>query len=188
MQQLPTEPEPPPIDDEAAIRYGLRLINEALEELGYEDAKAARLFAALSVAASAIVTGFFAGNWAPTNMTVAGQIVWYAGAATVVLAIGLVGGAVITRGGRAQRRAGEPARLAFYGHAARHPDVPTLTETLRTVTPPGRQIDRVAERLWHVSRILRRKKRLLRFGLAVAAAGLALCIAAAPINVIAQRF
>lgn len=172
--------------DDEALRYGLRLIGEALEELGYEDAKAARLLAALSVAASAIVTGFFAGDWAPTAMTVLGQTIWYLGAAGVVAAICLVGAAVVTRGGR-RPRAGEPSRLAFYGHAARHPDIEALTSTLRTVEPGPGQLSRVAERLWHVSRILVRKKRLLRAGLAVAAVGLVLCILAAPLNVAARR-
>jgi Family of unknown function (DUF5706) len=150
---------------------GRRLIGETLEELGYEDAKIARVFAATAVTSSAVTAGFFAGDWSPDSLDVAYRIIWFAGVGCALAALGFIAAAAVTRAG--QRGAGPPERLAFYGQAAKFESERALARALREAHPDD--VDRIGERLWHVSRLLSRKKRLLRVGLGLAALAVALC-------------
>jgi Family of unknown function (DUF5706) len=162
-----------PNDTPRGAELGRRLIAEALEEIGYEDAKVARVFAAMAVTTSAVTAGFFAGDWSPASLDVAYQLVWYAGVACALVALTLIAAAAITKGGR--QGAGAAERLSFYGHAAKFRSVEQLADALQHAHPDDLQ--RVSERLWHVSRLLRAKKRLLRVGFVLTAAAVALCFA-----------
>jgi Family of unknown function (DUF5706) len=158
-------------DSARGAELGRRLISEALEEIGYEDAKVARIFAAMAVTTSAVTAGFFAGDWAPGSLAMAYELIWFAGVACALLALVLIAAAAITKAG--QHGAGPAERLSFYGHAAKFRSADELTEALQNAHPDD--LARVGERLWHVSRLLSAKKRLLRVGLVVAAAAVALC-------------
>jgi Family of unknown function (DUF5706) len=160
-------------DTAAGAELGRRLIAEALEEIGYEDAKVARVFAAMAVTTSAVTAGFFAGDWSPGSLSMAYQAIWFAGVACALVALALIAAAAITKGG--QHGAGPAERLSFYGHAAKFRDPRQLADALQHAHPDN--LDRVSERLWHVSRTLSAKKRLLRVGLVLTAAAVALCFA-----------
>lgn len=152
---------------------GRRLISEALEETGYEDAKTARVFAAMAVTTSAVTAGFFAGDWSPESLGIVYRGLWFAGVAGALVALGLIAAAATTKGG--QRGAGPAERLAFHGQAAKFATEQELVAALRRADACD-GVERIGERLWHLSRILARKKRLLRSGLLLAAVAVALCL------------
>ena len=175
MQTLPAQPRlvaprPLPADSAAGEELGRRLIAESLEELGYEDAKCARLFAAMAVTTGAVAAGFFAGDWSPESLGVGYRVLWFAGVLAGLAALGCIAAAAITRGG--QRGSGSPERLAFHGHAAKFG---SERELIAALARAGDDLDRIGERLWHLSRILSAKRRLLRAGIVCVGIAVALC-------------
>jgi hypothetical protein len=125
----------------------------------------------MAVTTSAVTAGFFAGDWSPGSLAMAYELIWFAGVACALVALALIAAAAITKGGR--HHAGPAERLTFYGHAAKFRDAGQLAAALRHAHPDD--LDRVSERLWHVSRLLCAKKRLLRVGFVLTAAAVALC-------------
>ena len=81
----------------------MRLLDEALLELGHEENKSARLMAALTVTSGAIVTGILAGKWSPAHLSPLAATVWWFGVVVVVGALVLVGRAA-TYGDRPDTR------------------------------------------------------------------------------------
>lgn len=166
----------PVLANARAITHTRRLVDEARDELGFEDAKAARLCAAMSVAASALVAGFFAGDWNPANLRPIAFACWALGAAALVAGVALLGAASVTKGGR--RPPSDAMSLAFHGHAARHPNPGALAESILTASfEEEKELRRLSERLWNLGRVVRRKRMLLRIGLACVATGSLLCAA-----------
>ncbi|MCO8275523.1 hypothetical protein M1L60_33560 [Actinoplanes sp. TRM 88003] len=155
-------PAPPPWLPEVT----LRLLDEALVELGHEENKAARLMAALTVASGAIVTGFFAGRWSPVNLPTVASIVWWLGAAVAVGALGLVGRAA-TYGDRPDTRVPVPGPLVGA-------DLAILRQWALAVAHNPDE-DPVA-RLWRTRRTIGRKRSLVRWGLIAMPTGLAICL------------
>jgi hypothetical protein len=143
----------------------LRLLDEALTELGHEENKSARLMAALTVATGALVTGFFAGRWNPVNLPPAGAALWWMGALTVLSALALVGTAA-TYGGRPGLRSPSPG--AARDPAALHQWATALV---------GRPEEDPAARLWRARQTIGVKRNLVRAGLVAMASGLGLCVA-----------
>lgn len=164
-----------------ALEHSRRMIREAIDELGHEDAKAARLLAAMSVAATALTTGTFAGDWRPTHLGDTALTLWAIGTAMIAIGVLVLGAAAVTKGG--SRPASQPTELSFHGHAARHRDPNELAHALLHADFDDRvELDRLAARLWNLARVLRRKRHLLRLGLCIVASGSALSALAIAID------
>lgn len=163
------------IDGEAAARHTHRLITETIEELGHEDAKAARLLAAVAVVTGAVITRFFAAEWPPEEAAPSLLTLWGLGALLMVGGVAFIGAAAVTKGG--VRPSSDPTTLAFHGHAARHDDPDSLALSLLTACyDEESELRRASERLWNLGRVLRRKRCYLRRGLVLLAVGGAVII------------
>lgn len=133
-------------DARRAVSHAHRLVAEALDELGYEDSKAARLTAATSVAVSALVAGLFAGEWSPSGLSPLGYSIWLTGAVTAVVGVTTVAGAAVTKGGTRPRS--EHSELSFHGHAARYRDPAHLTSSLLSAGyEPDKELSGISARL-----------------------------------------
>jgi hypothetical protein len=85
---------------------------------------------------------------------------WWVGAATASAAILLLSAAIYPR---TKRRDGQPSVIAFYG------DVVRLTERIELLTAlqrsARRDVDLLIDQIYQVSRIVKRKYRLLALGM-----------------------
>jgi hypothetical protein len=132
-----------------------RLLDEAMTELGHEEAKAGRVMTTLAVTTGVLVAGFFAGGWRPTSLAPAGTALWTFGGIVLVLALMFVGVAVMVEPRRADRK-----------------------QTFQSLLDEIEQRDGdLAGRLWSVRTAVATKRRLLTIGLTLAGSGFGLCVA-----------
>lgn len=160
----------PAASSEATAEYAQRLLDETREELNRADTKASIVFGAVGIAAGAVLGGMIGGDWDPTAMHPCAQVFWWAGAAGVAVSIVLVASAVYPRIVHSEGR----ERLTFFGHAAAYGSVGELAAALPAAA--ARANGRPFDQLWHVSRIVTRKYRLVRWGLRVLAGSVFLLV------------
>ncbi len=154
--------------------YAERLLISSREELGRADTKASILLATAAAVIAAVVAGVVAGGWSPAMLTGWYELLWWVSTGLAGLAMLLLAGAVYPR--TAPRRDGQPTVVAYYGDVVQFNDHSALRAALERSAP--RDIDRLTDQIYHVSRIVRRKYRLIRDGMwTLLAATLGSCLA-----------
>jgi hypothetical protein len=149
-----------------------QMLDEARAEIAAADKKASILLATLGVGFGAVLGGQLSGTWDPSLLSPCGGAVWWTGVCVAILAVGAAALAVWPRYGSEH----QPKKVAYWGHAATFKGSKELRQALKAQNLPSPV--RTADQLWHVSRIVRTKYRLVRSALVLgAAAGLLLAIA-----------
>ncbi|MFF3676875.1 Pycsar system effector family protein [Streptomyces sp. NPDC002120] len=150
--------------DEAAAR----LLVDLRVEIARADSKAALLVGALGMTAGVLSAQLAGRRWQPSLMSAPGQVVWWAGAAALALALPALMLAVLPRSLRTDWKAGGP--LSYFGDVRSADLQGRLEEALATTdADPGAAL-RAA--LAANSRIAVRKHQWIRTGL------LAFCVGA----------
>ncbi len=141
------------------------LLNEARSELSYADQKAALLLAALGIGFSAFLGGIFASSWTPRNASGLGQVLWWSAAAATVLAVLCTSMAVWPRLHNLER----VDDVHYWGHVAMFDSPKALGEILDKRVEPDS--NRTRSQLWHISKTLDRKYRLIRTAMILTGTG-----------------
>jgi hypothetical protein len=140
--------------------YAERVLTWGREELNRADTKASILLAGSIAVVAAVIAGVVAGGWSPTMLTDWREPLWWVGAATASAAILLLSAAIYPR---TKRRDGQPSVIAFYGDVVRLTDrIELLTALQRSAR---RDVDLLVDQIYQVSRIVKRKYRLLALGM-----------------------
>jgi|SRR5215218_9677568 len=147
------------------------LLQEAREELGRADNKAATLMSASGVVISVLLAGVIAGKWSPTELGCF-QWLWWPGAAAGISGVVSFAAAVWPR----VRHKEPKEKLAFFGHVAQYKEIEGLEAALnnRVASQPT---ERTVDQLHIVSKIARQKYWLIRAGMVLLALALLLCAA-----------
>lgn len=165
--------DPPPADP-ALVPLCERLLGELRTEVARADTKASVLVAALGMTAG-VLSGLLAGrDWTPAALTTPGTVLWWAGAAALVLSLSALLLAVLPRYHSPRWAPGRP--LSYFGdirQAVRHGQLETaLTETRRA------PVAAMTAALTEMSRIAVRKHQWIRTGLIAFCVGTVLLPAA----------
>jgi Family of unknown function (DUF5706) len=140
--------------------YAERVLGWGREELNRADTKASILLAGSIAVVAAVIAGVIAGGWSPTMLTDWREPLWWAGTAAAGVAILFLAAAIYPR---TKRRGGQPSVIAYYG------DVVGLTDRIELLTAlersARRDVDRLIDQIYQVSRIVKRKYRLLALGM-----------------------
>ncbi|MEU2240968.1 Pycsar system effector family protein [Streptomyces sp. NPDC018338] len=154
------EPQTPPLSQGAAER----LLGELRQEAVRADTKGSILVAAQGMAAAALVGVLATRGWHPTDLSVLGQVLWWAGAACFVVSLAALLMAVVPRYRTAGWQPGEPlTHFADIRGAARRGQA-VLEEALRETDRAPRAA--VVASLVENSRIVSIKYEWLRVGIA----------------------
>lgn len=161
---------PPDASPDDVAKYAQRLLVEAREELNRADTKASIAFGVVGIAAGAVLGGIIGGDWNPGVLGALGGAAWWTGAVGVVFSIGLIAAAVYPRVVHTEGR----DQLTFFEHAAAYDSVAELRSALAVAA--ARANGRDTDQLHHVSKIVSRKYRLVRWGLRVLAGSVVLLV------------
>jgi hypothetical protein len=144
----------------AMIPYAERVLAWGREELTRADTKASILLAGSVAVIAAVVAGVVAGGWTPTELTRWRELVWWAATVAAGLAVLLLAAAIYPR---TMRRNGRPQAIAYYGDVVALKDRNELRTALERSA--RRDMDRLIDQVYQVSRIVKRKYRLLASGM-----------------------
>jgi Family of unknown function (DUF5706) len=154
--------------------YAERVLAWGREELNRADTKASILLAGSVAVVAAVIAGVIAGGWLPTMLTDWREPLWWTGTAAAIVAILLLAAAIYPR---TKRRDGRSSVIAYYGDVVGLTD---RTELLIALERSARRdVDRLIDQIYQVSRIVKRKYRLLALGMwsiLVSAAGCCLSV------------
>jgi MFS family permease len=145
------------------------LHREAREELARADGKATTLLGVVGLILGALLAGVIAGDWTPSNLGCAEEVVFWIGAAAAGTAEGLLCAAVIPR----LKHDKDRDAVAYFGHVVQFDSEDEFIRALEKA-PRGR----LADQIWHISRSVQTKYRLIQLGLLAFAGGLVLMAAA----------
>jgi Family of unknown function (DUF5706) len=163
--------------EEEAATAARELLRRTHEEVGRADSKAATLLAGVVVAVTVVATSALGGHWTPLGLRPAAQVLWWlatgALACTIVLLCTCIYPSV-------RRRAGS-AVIGFFGDAGAYPTGEALRAALSR--PDHAPMTRLADQLFDLSRIVRRKYLCIR----VAFWGLAACAGLTAISLVVNR-
>ena len=165
--------DPPPADP-ALVPLCERLLGELRTEVARADTKASVLVAALGMTAG-VLSGLLAGrDWSPAELSALGTLLWWTGAASLVLSLFALLLAVLPRFRSPRWAPGRP--LSYFGdiqQAVRHGQLESaLTETRRA------PVVALTGALTEMSRIAVRKHQWIRTGLIAFCVGTVLLPAA----------
>jgi hypothetical protein len=144
----------------AMTAYAERVLAWGREELTRADTKASILLAGSVAVIAAVIAGVVAGGWTPTELTEWREPVWWAAAVAAGLAVLLLAAAIYPR---TMRRTGQPQVIAYYGDVVALKDRNELRTALERSA--RRDMDRLIDQVYQVSRIVKRKYRLLASGM-----------------------
>lgn len=163
-------------DEEPAAepsQHAVALHHETREELARADGKATTLLGVVGLILGALLAGIIAGDWTPSRLGCAEEVIFWIGAAAAATAEGLLCAAVIPRLKHDKHR----DAVAYFGHVVQFDSEDEFIRALDRVPQ-----QRVADQIWHVSRIVQRKYRLIQLGLLAFAGGLLLMGAAVALD------
>lgn len=151
--------------DDARRELVEALLKDTREELGRADSKAATLMSASGVVVSVLLAGAIAGKWNPTELG-HWQWLWWPGAVAGAIGVVAFAAAVWPRAVHTEPK----EALAYFGHAAQYEKVEDLETALdEKVSSPKK--DRTTDQLLTVSKIVRRKYQLIRWGIGLLGGG-----------------
>lgn len=155
--------------DDARKELGEALLKDTREELGRADGKAAMLMSASGVVVSVLLAGAIAGKWDPTELG-HWQWLWWPGAAAGAIGIVAFAAAVWPRDVHEEPK----EKLAYFGHAAQYEKVGDLETALDEKALSSKK-DRTTDQLLTVSKIVRSKFQLIRWGMGLLGVALVMC-------------
>jgi MFS family permease len=169
--------------DDAALVYATALLSDVRQEIDRADAKASILLAASGVAAGALLAGLIAGTWTPLALQTAIQWVWWVGLAESAAGICCLALAVYPR--EEKNDSGVSWSVSYYGDVLTHRTTAQLVAALNRSAETN--LERIADHLRHVSRIVSHKYQLIRWGMRLLLLGVATISAAVGINLLLQN-
>lgn len=163
-------------EEEAPMsEYVEEMLKEAREELVRADGKAALIVAASGVAIGALLGGFLAGSWEPSDLSNSVEWLWWLGVLLAAYGLYRLARSVYPQ---TKRKGSAPAVLAFYGDVNRFTgDLAALKQRLieSAVNAEDRQVDQLRQ----VSGIVGAKYCAIKTGLLMLGVATVLCTAAA---------
>jgi hypothetical protein len=165
------------MDEHAAGDHKLDLIMlaEAREDVAKADQKASTVLAGLGVGVGAVIGGFLAGNWRPTELEIAAMFLWWAGAVAVMAAMGCAAFAVWPRYDSKDKDG-----VYSWAHVASETNFAAFSAALDNTN----RVARTRHQIWKISKIVATKYKLVRWSLALAAASFVLVTASFLLNAI----
>jgi hypothetical protein len=153
------------MDEDVAARCALerRMLDEARTEVGIADHKASMVLAAIGVAFGAVLGGLLANDWRPSKLEGFGKPLWWVAAVMVLSAVSAAGLAVWPRYSKASTSAG----VHYWGHVVTFASEGELFDALDRQPPDD--LARTRHQLWHMSRVVDRKYRCVRWALGLSA-------------------
>ncbi len=151
--------------------FAERLLDETRHEIDRADAKASILFAGAGIATGALIAGMVGGDIDPTDVRGAVQVVGTVAAVLVTVGVACLAAAVFPRLGRA-----EFGRARYFMDIAAYETVPDLREAVAKEAVDCE--DRHLQQLHRLSRIVKAKYRLTRWGESMTGIGLMFAAAA----------
>ncbi|WP_188194559.1 Pycsar system effector family protein [Nonomuraea sp. SYSU D8015] len=164
------------VDD--ACAYGIQLLAETRDELNRADAKAQVLLGVVGIGLGAVAGGLLAGSWSPFRLSNAIEWLWWAGTAAAVASVVVLARAVYPRFDRRKRS----DAVMYYADVLRFESAAALSSAL--MKSSRLDLERVADQLHRVSRIVGQKYRLIRWGFWLLLAGMAAAVSAALIDIL----
>jgi len=152
-----------------AEQRAVALHRETREELARADGKATTLLGVVGLILGALLAGIIAGDWTPNDLGCVEEVVFWLGAMGAATAEALLCAAVIPRLNHDKNR----EAVAYFGHVVQFESEEEFSRALDRVP---RQ--RLTDQIWHISRIVQTKYRLIQLGLLALAGGLLLMAAA----------
>jgi len=157
-------------------KLDLLMLAEAREDVANADQKASTVLAGLGVGVGAVIGGFLAGDWRPTELEAAARILWWAGTAAVLGAMGCAAFAVWPRYDGHDGADG----IYSWAHVAAADDFAAFSAALDTTD----RVARTRHQVWEISKIVATKCQLVRWAMALAAASFLLIAASLIVNAI----
>lgn len=168
-------------DDAVPIQYVADLLSETREELKRADSKASLIFAAVGVVLGTLVSAAVSVRWSPLRLAPGAQWLWWLGVAAAVYGMLSIAASVHPNSRPRVLSAGPPT---YFGEVAAYPSIEQFLRAARQVTSP---LDRMAVQAFVLSRVVRRKYVLLRYGMWALLAGAVACTAAIAVSGLLAR-
>lgn len=158
------------MDDSDAIAVLTDLLSETREELTRADTKASLCLAGTAVVVGAVGSGVAASSWRPSDLSNVVEWMFWLGAALTVVSLAFAVGAIMPRYRSSEARSNVPR---FFGEVISFANAPDLLSALKDGTLT--RLERLAQQVLVVSRIVRTKYLLLELSLWGLISGPALC-------------
>ncbi len=152
---------------------------ETREELARADGKAALLLAAIGVAVGALLSSFMGGDWTPFSLHNGIEWMWWLG--VICLATSIVCLSIAVWPATSTREQNCNSAPAFYSDFASFENAASLRKALEDHRLD--EFDRDTSQLHAVSKIVARKYRMIRWGIACTGLAALLCIGTPLANV-----
>lgn len=140
--------------DQESVR---QMLAEARDDVSHADQKASVILAALGIGFGAVLGGQLAGNFDSGNLSIPGEVVWWAG---VFLAGASVVLAVLAVWPRYKVDDSPQYGITYWGHVAAFKDLSDFEEALENADT--RSDRRTNHQLWRLSRLVLLKYRFVR--------------------------
>ncbi|WP_433514731.1 Pycsar system effector family protein [Nonomuraea sp. CA-143628] len=173
-----TTPDPRQSAEADACAYGAQLLSEAREELNKADTKAQVLLGIVGIGLGAVAGGLLAGSWSPFTLSNAVEWLWWAGAAAALAAVIVLASAVYPRLDRREQSSG----VMYFGDVARFASTAAVSSAL--MRSSTLDLERIADQLRRVSKIVGQKYRLIRWGFWLVLGGTTATVSAVLINLV----
>lgn len=152
------------------------LLRETREEIGRADAKASTLLGAVVIVLGVFAAGALAGTWSPLTLTPASATAWWTGVILAGVGVGFLCACIYPNVGNQLTK----NVLGFFGHVYLYS---TRDEPIAALREHGEQpLARLGDQLFVLSRITRRKYRLMRWAIWCLASSVSLVAIALVVN------
>jgi hypothetical protein len=145
--------------NEAAVAMASDLLRETREELGRADTKASTVLGAVVIVLGLFVAAGLAGSWSPLNLRPFSAFLWWIGVISAGSGVVLLSACIYPNVSNQLTK----QVLGYFGHINLYA---TRDELIAALREHGeRPLDRLGDQLFVLSRIVRRKYRLMRWGM-----------------------
>ncbi|GAA1007297.1 hypothetical protein Aple_017810 [Acrocarpospora pleiomorpha] len=173
--------DPQELAEQDACAYGAQLLTEAREELNRADSKAQVLLGIVGIGLGAVTGGLLAGSWAPTRLADAIEWLWWLGSAGALASVIALASAVYPRLDRRKHN----AALMYFADVLRFDSPQAVSNAL--LRSSTLDLERIADQLQRVSKIISWKYRLIRWGFWLLLSAMASTVGAAVINLLISQ-
>jgi hypothetical protein len=133
-------------------------LQETREELNRADSKAQVLLGIVGIGLGAVTGGLLAGSWSPFRLSNAIEWLWWVGAAAALTSVVVLARAVYPRLDRRKRS----GTVMYYADVLHLESAAAVSSAL--MRSSTLDLERIADQLHRVSRIVGQKYRLIRWG------------------------
>ncbi|HJR89061.1 MAG TPA: Pycsar system effector family protein [Aeromicrobium sp.] len=141
-------------------KLDLTMLAEAREDVANADQKASTVLAGLGVGVGAVIGGFLAGDWRPTELAVPAMVLWWLGTLAVLAAMACAAFAVWPR----YDGPDDVESVYSWAHVASHADFATFSAALDNTD----RVSRTRHQVWEISKIVLIKCQLVRWAMGLA--------------------